>query len=196
MQTICEHGVRLSGKTNRGIVVELRSLMEQDWDLLFRWNQDPEVLYYSEGDDVQGYTLEEIQGIYRSVSQAAFCFVIEVGGIPIGECWLQSMNLEQILEAYPERGCSRIDLMIGERAYWGQGIGTEVIRLLTEFGFKEEDADMIFACHVADYNLGSLKAFGKAGYNLILTEAVEPGKKAKCHHFLAMRREEWEQQGL
>ncbi|MBN1248857.1 MAG: GNAT family N-acetyltransferase [Anaerolineae bacterium] len=75
----------------------LRPLTEQDWDLLLRWNSDPEVLYDAEDDDVSAYTLEEIQGIYRGVSQTAFCFVIEAGGTPIGECWLQQMNLARLV---------------------------------------------------------------------------------------------------
>ena len=98
-------------------------MTEDDWDILLKWNSDPEVLYYSEGDNITSRNLEEVQGIYRWVSQTAFCFMIEVGGMPIGECWLQRMNLERILEKYPNADCRRIDLMIGEKAFWGQGLG-------------------------------------------------------------------------
>ncbi|NBD36081.1 MAG: GNAT family N-acetyltransferase, partial [Chloroflexi bacterium] len=118
-----EHNITLTGKR-----VVLRPMTEADWPVLLKWNNDPEVLYFSEGDDVGSYSLEQIQMIYRHVSQTAYCFMIEFDGEPIGECWLQEMNLERILEKYPGRDCRRIDLMIGERAFWGQGLGTEVIR--------------------------------------------------------------------
>ena len=55
-----EHDVTL-----HGITVKLRPMTENDWDVLARWNSDPEVLRFSEGDDVQSYSLEDVQGIYR-----------------------------------------------------------------------------------------------------------------------------------
>src|SRR5262249_61705775 len=127
--------------------------MTEDYlDILLKWNSDPEVLYYSEGDNITSRNMEDVQEMYRWVSQTAFCFMIEVSGMPIGECWLQQMNLERILEKYPNADCRRIDLMIGEKAFWGQGLGTEVIRLLTELAFEREKADLVFGCEVADYN--------------------------------------------
>ncbi len=83
-----EHDISL-----RGAAVTLRPLTEDDWGILLPWGSDPEVLWFSEGDDVQSYSLEDIQGIYREVSQAAFCFVIELDGRAIGDCWLQEMNI-------------------------------------------------------------------------------------------------------
>ena len=123
----------------------LRPLTENDWDLLLKWNNDPEVLYFAEGDDVNAYTLDQIQRIWRGVSQTAFCFVIDVGDVPIGECWLQQMNLERVLHKYPKSDCWRIDLAIGEKTFWGQGAGTEVIRLLSAFAFDEQHADLALA---------------------------------------------------
>lgn len=173
-----EHEVTLKGKTPKGRSIELRPMTEDDWDILVKWNSDSEVLYYCEGDDVTSYTLEEVQGIYRSVSQNAFCFIIEVDEKPIGECWLQEMNLERFLQKYPDLDCRRIDIMIGEKEYWGQGIGTEVTRMLTEFGFLKEGADMIFACDIADYNIRALRAVQKAGYEIV--HKGESTSKANC----------------
>ena len=150
----------------RGERVVLRPLTEADWGLLLRWNSDPEVLYFAEGDDVNSYTLDQIQSIYRSVSQTAFCFIIEVKGAPVGECWLQHMNLERVLQKYPKSDCRRIDLLIGEKEFWGQGLGTEVIQLLTAFAFDEQGAELVFGCDVADYNPASRKAFQKAGFTV------------------------------
>lgn len=193
MESIRGHGVKLMGRTETGAAVTLRPMTEEDWHMLLKWNQDPEVLYYSEGADVSGYSLEDVQGIYRSTSRTAFCFIIEADGKPVGECWLQKMNLDQIREKYPGEDSRRIDLMIGEKEYWGKGIGTEVIRLLTEFGFVEQEADIIFGCHIADYNPRSLNAFRKAGYQVVLTEEAEPGNKAKHYQFVAITKEDWSQ---
>ena len=83
-----EHAITLTGDR-----VILRPMTEADWDILLKWNSDAEVLYYSEGDDVQAYSLADVQAIYRGVSQTAYCFIAEVNSASIGEGWLQKMNL-------------------------------------------------------------------------------------------------------
>src|SRR5262245_19564669 len=177
-----EHNITLHGEQ-----VVLRPMTENDWDILARWNSDPEVLYFSEGADVESYDLEEVQGMYRWVSQNAFCFIIEFNDQPIGKCWLQQMNIERLLEKYSGKDCRRIDLLIGEKKLWGNGLGTETIRILTEFGFEREGADLIFGL-VGDYNLRSAGAFKKAGYVIDAEIEEPPGGKAKYGLDLVMRR--------
>lgn len=191
MTELRTHNITLEGKTSRGIQIRLRPMTEGDWDILARWNNDPVVLYYNEVDNVSSYTFEEVQGIYRYVSQNAFCFIIQADGRPVGECCLQRMNLERILSKYPDLDCRRIDIMIGEKEYWSQGIGTESIRLVTDFGFESENADMIFYCNVADYNIRSQKACQKAGYELMAEIREEPGFKANFIYDYSMTRERW-----
>ncbi len=183
--TLREHKIVLRGER-----VVLRPLTEDDWGLLLRWNSDPEVLYFTEGDDVSSYTLDQIQSIYRHVSQTAFCFVVVVTGVSVGDCWLQQMNLERVLQKYPKANCKRIDLVIGEKQFWGQGLGTEVIQLLSAFAFDNQDADLIFGCDVADYNTASLKAFQKAGYTVDAQKEQPVGKKARYCYDLVLTREE------
>ncbi|MEW6750414.1 MAG: GNAT family N-acetyltransferase [Candidatus Latescibacterota bacterium] len=174
--------------TLHGARVVLRPLAETDWDVLARWFSDPEVLWYSEGDDVTSRPLEDVQGIYRQTSQTAFCFIIEVGGKPIGEGWLQRMNLDRILARYPGRDCRRIDLMIGEKELWGQGYGTETIGVLTRFGFGEEGADFLFACGVSDHNPRSRRAFQRAGFAVDRCLESPPGAKARWEYDLVLGR--------
>ena len=166
--------------------VVLRPMTERDWDILLKWNSDSEVLYYSEGDDVQAYRLEDIQGIYRCTSQTAFCFIAAVDNWPVGEGWLQKMNLPMIIQKYPDLDCRRIDLMIGEKDFWGKGIGTEMIRLLTEFAFEQEHADRVFGCAIADYNPRSLRAFQKVGYQILDRHEEPAGSKARFCYDLSL----------
>ena len=187
-QSLRQHDVTLCGETRHGLAVRLRPMTEDDWPLLYRWNGDPEVLYYSEGADVASYSPEEVRGIYCAVSKTAFCFIVEADGTPVGECWLQEMNIERILKKYPGLDCRRIDLMIGEKSYWGQGIGTEAIRLLTEFGFLEQGADVIHSC-VGDYNVRSWRAFRRVGYQIVERIKEPPGSKAGYEYNLALTRE-------
>ena len=183
--------IRAHGMTLRGERVILRPMTEDDWGILLRWNSDPEVLYYTEGDDVAAYDLPDIQGIYRGTSQHAFCFIVEFRGRPIGECWLQEMNLERILSAHPKADCRRIDLMIGERDLWGQGLGTEIIRALTQLGFEQVGAARIYGCDIADYNPRSLRAFQRVGYRIESRVPQPPGKKARMACDVVLSRNEY-----
>jgi RimJ/RimL family protein N-acetyltransferase len=167
-------------------------MTEADWSVLECWNSDPEVLYYAEGDDVSCWTPDEVRAIYRSVSQSAFCFIIEFDGTLVGECWLEEMNLDRVTRQYPGEDVRRIDLMVGEKSDWGRGIGTGVIRMLTEFGFEGQNADLIYIPGVADYNKGSLRAFQKAGYRTVATVEEKPGRKARHCYDLLMTREDFQ----
>lgn len=180
-----EHSVTL-----RAGDIVLRPLTEDDWQTLLLWEDDPEVLYYSEGADVTGQSVEDLQRIFRPISQHAFCFLIERGGEPLGSCWLQEMNLPRILEREGGNDCRRIDLALA-RAAWGQGVGTAAVRLLLEFGFVEQRADAIFACDVGDYNERSLRLWRGLGFEEHGRHAQPPGRKARTVFDLVLRRRDY-----
>lgn len=184
--TLRPHTVILRGKR-----VTLRPMTEDDWPVLLQWNSDPEVLYFAEGADVQSYTLEQIQDIYRGISQKALCFIAEVDQRPIGEGWLQEMNLTHIRERHPGQDCRRIDLMIGDKTLWGHGLGSEVIALLTAFAFQTEKADMVFGCSIADYNPRSLRAFAKSGYQVVEKIKEPDGHKAQYSYDVRLTQEQF-----
>jgi RimJ/RimL family protein N-acetyltransferase len=141
--------------------VILRPMCERDWPWVYRWDSNPDVLRWVEGNAPPA-DLAAVQAIYRSVSQLAYCFIIKAGQ-PVGWCWLQRMNLPRILERYPGVDCRRIDLAIGEPARWSCGIGTTAIGLLTTFAFRD-GAAMVFGCDIAGFNERSLRAFARCGY--------------------------------
>ena len=152
-----EHEVHLRAER-----VVLRPMTEGDWGHVLAWNADPEVLIWSD-DTEEVRPEEETKGIYRSVSRFAFVFIIEHEGEPIGECWLQKMNLPEFIAAYPGKDLRRIDLMIGRKDLWGKGLGTDAIQALVKLGFEREKADGIFAWVRAE-NRRSWRAFEKAGF--------------------------------
>lgn len=164
--------------------VTLRPMTESDWPMLMAVNNDPEVLYYSEGDDVTSRSLEEVQAIYRRVSQTAFCFVIEGDGAPVGDCWLQEMNLDRLRSRFPDLDCRRIDIEI-LRSAWGKGVGGAALRLLTAFAFEVVRADVVFGCDVADYNSRSRRCFEREGFKVVGSNSQPEGLKAKVTYDFA-----------
>jgi ribosomal-protein-alanine N-acetyltransferase len=140
-------------------------MTEQDWDTLLPWSNDPEVMAFADASPFKESTMEDVQQIFRWISTHAFCFMIEVNKEPIGECWLQQMNLKQVTDQFPSKDHRRIDIMIGEKSLWGRGLGTEAIGLLVEFGFASERVEAIFGV-VAQNNPRSRRAFEKNGFSL------------------------------
>ncbi|HEV2125846.1 MAG TPA: GNAT family N-acetyltransferase [Chloroflexota bacterium] len=185
-QTLKTHATTLVGDR-----VVLRPMTEDDWDLILAINNDPEIGYFTEEDEWAPYTLEQLQRIYRSISQQAHMFVIEYEGRAIGECWLQRMNLPRLIDRFPGRDLRRIDLAIGDKHLWGQGLGTEVLRLLVRFAFEQEGAEIVFGVDVGGYNSGSRRAFEKAGFN-VLQRIPRPGNpKAEVGYDLVLTREQY-----
>ncbi len=152
-----EHDVHLQGER-----VTLQPMTEEGWPWLLAWNADPEVLIWSDGVD-EPRPEEETKDIYRSVSLFAYNFIIEYEGEPIGECWLQKMNLPDLVERFPGRDLRRIDLSIGRKEVWGQGLGTDVLKTLVRFALEMERADGVFGM-VEKYNPRSRRTFEKAGF--------------------------------
>lgn len=58
-----------------------------------------------------------------------------------------------------------LSLFLGEKSFWGKGYATEAIAAVSQWGFSERRLRRIEAgCY--DVNLGSLRAFLKAGYSV------------------------------
>jgi aminoglycoside 6'-N-acetyltransferase len=186
------NALRAHDVTLRGERLVLRPMTEADWDVLMRWNTDPEVLWFTEGDDVPPRTLEQVQRIYRGVSQQAICFIAELDGVPIGEGWLQAMNERRILDEYPGRDVRRIDLAIGEKRLWGHGLGTELLGLLVAFGFEREGCDLLFGVDVGGHNPRSRRAFEKAGFRVLRTVPAPDSVKTAFTYDLVLTREAYE----
>ena len=91
----------------------------------------------------------------------------------------------------PDAALFRIDLMIGEKAFWGQGWGTRIIRLLTDYGFERCEAGAVFGVGVADYNPRSRRAFEKNGYAVDQTIPQPAGSKAREEYDMVMTRDAW-----
>ncbi len=194
MSVIKSHNITLYGGKKYDIV--LKPLSDEHFPLLYKWCADPEVLYWTEsGEDiVRSYDKEIVHKIYGGVSQNAFCFLIEVDGIPMGECWLQRMNLKNVLAMYNNSvDVRRIDMLIGEKEYWNKGIGSEFMPMVIDFAFNIEHIDVLH-CFCEDYNIRSRRMWEKNGFKLIFAEALTQPQKGKYQYHFRLTREEYIEQ--
>lgn len=193
MSIIKNHDITLYG--GNGIDIILRPLCDEHLPLLYKWCADPEVLYWTEGgtaDTSLSYGTDTVHQIYGGISQNAFCFLIEVNSIPIGECWLQKMNLPNVKAMYPETAdVRRIDMAIGEKSYWNKGIGTQFIGMMIDFAFCGESVDVLH-CFCEDYNIRSRRMWEKHGFTRVLEEPLEPQpQKGKWQYHYRLTRQEF-----
>jgi len=119
----------------QGGPVALRPLEPSDAPLLLKWLTDSRVLEYWEGPSTI-FTAARIQeDFYEDEWNASRC-IIEYESKPIG--YLQAYQLDG--EMFTEYGYPRqdrltfgIDQFIGEPSLWGQGIGRQFIKLISEY---------------------------------------------------------------
>ncbi len=117
--------------------------------------------------------------------------MIEVNGRAIGECWLQKMNLPQVKRMYADDAdVRRIDMSIGEKSYWGKGIGTLFVGMLVKYAFEREQVDVLH-CLSEDYNIRSKRVWEKNGFSLILTEEIPQPQKGKFQYHWRLTKEEY-----
>ena len=190
MSIIKTHDITLYGG-NDAYKIILHPLSDEHLPYLYKWNSDPEVLYWVEGDDVESYSPEVVRQIYGGISQNSLCFLIEVNGEMIGECWLQKMNLPHVKALYAENAdVRRIDMSIGEKSYWGKGIGTIFIGMLVKYAFESEQVDVLH-CLCEDYNIRSCRVWEKNGFALVLTEEIPQMHKGKFQYHWRLTKEEY-----
>ena len=190
VSVIKRHDITLYGG-NQQYEVVLRPLTDEHLPVLYQWNADPEVLYWTEGNDVKAYSPETVRQIYGGGSQNALCFAVEANSELIGECWLQKMNLPKVLAMYPA-GCDvrRIDMAIGEKSWWGKGIGTAFVGMLVRFAFEEQGVDILH-CFCEDHNIRSKRVWEKNGFRLVLTEDIPQPHKGKLQYHWRLTRDEF-----
>ena len=173
MSCIKTHDVTLHGRCGMHAIT-LRPASDADIALLQELNSDPAVLALADpGGSMEPYDEEMVRKIWGTVSQHALCFIVEVDGTPVGDCWLQEMNLPGVRAKYPQgTDVRRIDMSIGRATYWNRGIGTAMIAVLMEFAFLKTSTDVLH-CVCDERNIRSNRVWQKNGFFKSISYAGE-----------------------
>lgn len=78
-------------------------------------------------------------------------------GKPIGNCGLHNINRGN--------GHAEMGILLGEKEYWNRGLGTEAVRLITDFGFTVLDLHGI-SLSVKSFNKRARRVYEKVGYQV------------------------------
>jgi len=162
----------------KGKNIILRKLSNKDVSIEYlNWMNDYETVKYTESRHTD-HTIESLVNFVSLVNnENNYCFAIidmksgkHIGNIKIG-------NIHPIYKF------ADVGLIIGDKKFWGKGIATEAIQLCVEFAFNQLRLHRLYA-GIYDVNIGSLKAFEKAGF---LREGCEKekclfeGKRVDCY---------------
>ncbi len=137
--------------------ITLRSLTLDDCYDLYNWSQDKSVTQLSISTFAPPKSKTDIANWITIVndSNAIVAFGICYLDKLIGYAGITSMNnLNSTGEYF---------ILIGNKDYWGKGIGTEVTKLVTEHGINSLYLNRI-ELNAAVSNKGALRVYEKAGY--------------------------------
>jgi RimJ/RimL family protein N-acetyltransferase len=123
-----------------------------------RWMNDDQVTQYLESR-FYPHSVESIASYISHVNESPdsvlLAIVIKDKNAHIGNIKIGSINW---IHRFADVG-----IMIGEKAYWGQGLATEAIKLVVDYAFNKLNLRRLEAGCYAN-NPASLRAFQKAGF--------------------------------
>ncbi|HEU4323009.1 MAG TPA: GNAT family protein [Roseiflexaceae bacterium] len=138
--------------------VFLSHVQRADLPLLTRWFSDLETTTYL-GALGRSFTLEDEQDWFERVRKAEgekqFGIVVREGRRLIGTAGLMRID--------HQRGVAELGISIGDKSCWGQGYGTETVRLLLDYGFTFLGLHTIFLWY-SSFNARGQQAYLKAGF--------------------------------
>ncbi len=149
--------------TERAVVVPgdrifFTALLKSDVPLLSTWFSDLETTLY-DGQVGRVFSLEAEQewfdGLAKRPDNVAFGIVVRETGALIGTISLMRIS--------HQRGTAELGVTVGDKTLWGQGYGTEAVRLMAEYGCFFLGLYSICLWYL-DFNERGRRAYVKAGF--------------------------------
>ncbi len=142
--------------------LELRDLVAEDFAAVHRYASDPQVTRYLAWEpnteaETRAFLLRaQAHALLRPRRDFELGVIDRVSGELIGGCGLHSRR--EASREYETGYCFRRD-------WWGKGVGSETVRALVDFGFKNLRAHRIYA-QVSPGNDASARILERLGFRL------------------------------
>ncbi len=139
--------------------MRLRATTEDDFPAFHRWWSDPETQTFQTTAPLSVRTWEADQEMFRgwmrdTGSTVGFSIERTEDGELVGQCSLWGMT--------PTERCATIGIIFG-REYWNHGYGTEALRLVLDYAFKERNLHRVQLTVNAN-NPRGIRAYEKVGF--------------------------------
>ncbi len=159
-----------------GAGVVLRALARDDLPRCLAWYNDPEVARLL--GRATGSTIGELEAWFEALGrrpdERAFAIFAQ-GGAHIGNVYLREID--------PRRHRASVGIVVGEKGYWGQGLGREALGLLLDFAFRGLGLRRI-SLEVLRTNVRAVRAYRGLGFRVegMHREEVVPGSLGEVLH--------------
>lgn len=151
-----------------GKLVNLRPPETSDLERNQRWVNDREVTHFLAFRYQMSLAAEEAwlrDVATKPTSYEHVFFAVETkDGVHIGNT--------NLFEIRPEDRKATLGIMIGEKAYWSKGYGSDAVRTLVAFAFEEMNLNRVELA-VFDFNERAIAAYRKCGF-------VEEGRRRQA----------------
>ena len=130
----------------------------EDVPLYARWFADLELTTYIGAVGMSStpeHEQEWYDGLVRDKDRKMFAIVVREGQRMIGNVDFHAVDYR--------RGVTELGIAIGDKSAWGQGYGSEAVRLMCDYGFTFLGLHTIYLWHVA-FNERGHHAYLKAGF--------------------------------
>jgi RimJ/RimL family protein N-acetyltransferase len=145
--------------------IRFRAVEQSDLESFTRWLNDPE-LRRGIGFHLPGSLADEQQWFdeMRAKTPQERNLSIEASSVDTDgrETW-QLIGTWSFFNIDQRNASAEFGIMIGEKAYWDRGYGTESVRLLVKHGFDTLNLNRIFL-RVFETNRRAIRAYEKAGF--------------------------------
>ena len=172
----------------RGSKIYLRTLERADLtETYLDWLNDAEVTRYLETGAFPT-TYQDLEKFYQGVtgSKTEVIFAIadrkshrHIGNVKLGPInWVHRRAM--------------LGIMIGDKEFWGRGVGEEVTRLMVEYGFFRLNLNRI-GLVVFEEHVPGVRCYQKVGFKVegCLREQMFQGGKYKNHLWMGLLRSEY-----
>jgi RimJ/RimL family protein N-acetyltransferase len=131
---------------------------DEDLERCFGWVNDLEVTHFLgfEGPMTR-HTEHEVLARERDPERDIMLAILTEDGTHIGNCGLHRINR-------PSRK-AELGIMIGDKRYWAQGYGTDVVKTLCAFGFVRMNLQRI-ELGVFSHNPRAQRCYEKCGFRV------------------------------
>ncbi len=162
----------------------IRPFKDSDAELWQVWDVDPEVQAHMPEPMNVPQTLEEQLEYIKEceAEEDGYYWSIETkDGITIGTVALTDINQHHRI--------AELGVVVGDKAYWGKGVATEVVAAVVQYAFSDLGLERISAETEAG-NVGVQKVLSAAGFEqdgLFKAARVKNGKRIDVLHFGAVK---------
>ncbi len=174
----------------RGALVRLSSQSSEDMAKAFlQWDRDTEMHRLADTDPAQLWSEKKLKELFEKDQEKdpprAYRFSVRtlpddklIGATGLVPNWMHA-------DAW-------VYIVVGDREYWGQGCGTDAMRLIVQYGFIELNLRRI-TLGLHSYNARALKTYEKVGFKMegrIRGEGLRDGERYDGF-YMGILREEW-----